>query len=167
MDTFAIKIIMDVELDGQETKQFSMEVDPLRRTKKAMKAVASRLGKEVSSLKFLVERENGKWRRLGEEEIVRDLKGAISFINIHQFQSIWYLLFLVNFHKFGTFFLINFNQSARVTKCDCSCQGFPVRRTQLKASSVTRDNLVDENIVILPQNFFTGPAIKVFWCLCK
>merc|ERR1719430_724390 len=51
-----VKIIMDVKLDRQETKQFSMEVDPLRRTKKAMKAVASRLGKEVSSLKFLVER---------------------------------------------------------------------------------------------------------------
>jgi len=71
-----VKIIMVVELDGQETKQFSMEVDPHRRTKKAMKAVASRLGKEVSSLKFLVERENGKWRRLREEEIVRDLKGS-------------------------------------------------------------------------------------------
>ena len=112
-----VKIIMDVELDGQETKQFSMEVDPLRRTKKAMKAVASRLGKEVSSLKFLVERENGKWRRLGEEEIVRDLKGTISFINIHQFQSIWYFSSSIskNSVPFSSSISINLPGSPNVT----------------------------------------------------
>ena len=74
---------------------------------------------------------------LGQPEVEEtggggDSEGLERYNFSYQYSSIPInlVLFLVNFHKFGTFFLINFNQSARVTKCDCSCQGFSVRRTQ-------------------------------------
>ena len=68
-----VGIVRDVRLDGRESKQHKIALKPHKRARKAMEALASHLKKEVSSLRFLVEKENGRWRSLVGEEKARDL----------------------------------------------------------------------------------------------
>ena len=68
-----VGIVRDVRLVGRESKQHKIALKPHKRARKAMEALASHLKKEVSSLRFLVEKENGRWRSLVGEEKARDL----------------------------------------------------------------------------------------------
>ena len=68
-----VGIVRDMRLNGRESKQHKIALKPHKRACKAMEVLASHLKKEVSSLRFLVEKENGRWRSLVGEEKARDL----------------------------------------------------------------------------------------------
>ena len=94
-----VSLHLDVQLNGRESKEYSISLNPQRRVGKAMEAVASRLGMEVSNLRFLVKKQNGKLRRLTGEEKAKDLEGAFYSFTvgryfvvvaiIHVLRTIW------------------------------------------------------------------------------
>lgn len=70
-----VSLRLDVKLNGRESKEYSIWLNPQKRVGKAMEVVASRLGMEVANLRFLVEKENGQWSRLVGKEKAKDLEG--------------------------------------------------------------------------------------------
>ena len=75
-----VRLRLDVQLNGREFKEYSIWLNPQKRVGKAMEVVASRLGMEVANLRFLVEKENGQWRRLVGEEKAKDLEGTFLLV---------------------------------------------------------------------------------------
>ena len=85
-----VGIVRDVRLDGRESKQHKIALKPHKRARKAMEALASHLKKEVSSLRFLVEKENGRWRSLVGEEKAKGLgDGLVSVCTGLALDGIW------------------------------------------------------------------------------
>ena len=75
---FFFKVSFEKHPNGRESKQHKIALKPHKRARKAMEVLASHLKKEVSSLRFLVEKENGRWRSLVGEEKARELDGLTS-----------------------------------------------------------------------------------------
>merc|ERR1712181_98659 len=71
-----VVIFFEVQLQGRESKDYSITLKSKSWFAKAMKAVASRLEKEVSSLRFLVSEGPCEWRRLVGMERASELAGA-------------------------------------------------------------------------------------------
>ena len=80
-----VSLHLDVQLNGRESKEYSISLNHQRRVGKAMEAVASRLGMEVANLRFLVEKENGQWSRLVGEEKAKDLEGTFMVLPLFMF----------------------------------------------------------------------------------
>jgi len=71
-----VKIFFEVQLQGRELIKKSIMLKPRHWFSKAMEAVALRLDKEVSSLRFLVAEGPCEWRRLVGKEKASSLAGA-------------------------------------------------------------------------------------------
>ena len=74
-----VDIFFDVQLQGRESKEYSITLKSKYLFAKAMEAVASRLEKEVSSLRFLVAEAPRERRRLVGTERVSELAGSFVF----------------------------------------------------------------------------------------
>jgi len=75
-----VTIVFKVQLQGCESIKKSITLKPRHWFSKAMEAVASRLDKEVSSLRFLVAEGPCEWRRLVGKEKASSLAGAIVIV---------------------------------------------------------------------------------------
>ena len=74
-----VVIFFEVQLQGRESKDYSITLKSKNLFSKAMKALASRLDKEVSSLRFLVAEGPCECRRLVGKERASELAGGFFF----------------------------------------------------------------------------------------